>query len=42
MASVRFGVGRWTTAEEIDYAVEKVAAIVRGIRTGRSPASARG
>jgi cysteine desulfurase len=29
MTSVRFGLGRWTTAEEIDYAAEKVARVVR-------------
>ena len=31
-ASLRFGLGRWTTAEEIDYAVEKVSSLVRRLR----------
>jgi cysteine desulfurase len=32
MTSVRFGVGRWTTAEEIDYAVEKMTTVVGALR----------
>ncbi len=28
MSSVRFGLGRWTTAEEIDYTVQRIAQIV--------------
>jgi cysteine desulfurase len=32
LASVRFGLGRWTTAEEIDYAVEKMSQVVTGLR----------
>jgi cysteine desulfurase len=31
-ASIRFGLGRWTTADEIDYAVEKFTAVVRHLR----------
>lgn len=31
-ASLRFGLGRWTTAEEIDYAVEKVSSLVHRLR----------
>ncbi len=38
-ASLRFGLGRWTTEEEIDYAVERLATVVsklgpRGRRAG--------
>jgi cysteine desulfurase len=32
-ASIRFGLGRFTTAEEVDYAVEKFVAVVRHLRT---------
>jgi cysteine desulfurase len=28
LASLRFGLGRWTTAEEVDFAVERVAETV--------------
>ncbi len=36
-ASLRFGLGRFTTEEEIDYAVDKVARVVERLRqTGRS------
>ena len=31
-ASLRFGLGRWTTAEEIDYAVEKVSTLAIRLR----------
>ncbi len=31
-ASLRFGLHRWTTAEEIDYTVEKVGRVVRRLR----------
>jgi cysteine desulfurase len=31
-ASIRFGLGRWTTEEEVDYAVQAVAARVRRLR----------
>lgn len=40
-ASLRFGLGRWTTAEEIDYAAEKVSSLVTRLRqlspAGRAP-----
>jgi len=31
-SSIRFGLGRWTTEEEVDYVGEKVAAVVRRLR----------
>ena len=31
-ASLRFGLGRWTTEEEIDYAVDKVSSLVARLR----------
>ena len=31
-ASLRFGLGRWTTAEEIDYAADKVGSLVNRLR----------
>ena len=31
-ASLRFGLGRWTTAEEIDYTVDKVSSLVMRLR----------
>lgn len=31
-ASLRFGLGRWTTAAEIDYAIEKVSSLVHRLR----------
>ena len=31
-ASLRFGLGRWTTGEEIDYAIEKVGSLVNRLR----------
>ncbi|MDA1315116.1 MAG: IscS subfamily cysteine desulfurase [Acidobacteria bacterium] len=31
-ASLRFGLGRWNTEEEVDYAVEKVSRIVKRLR----------
>ena len=31
-AAIRFGLGRSTTADEIDYAIERVAAVVRALR----------
>jgi len=43
-AAVRFGLGRFTTEDEIDYAVEKFSAVVRHLRpSGQSlrPATAR-
>jgi cysteine desulfurase len=32
MTSVRFGLGRWTTVEEIDYAIDKVSRVVDQVR----------
>jgi cysteine desulfurase len=32
LASLRFGIGRSTTAEEVDYAAEKVASVVGRLR----------
>ena len=37
-ASLRFGLGRWTSAEEIDYAADKVSSLVTRLRQ-LSPAS---
>ena len=31
-ASIRFGLGRWTTEEEVDYVVEKLASVVARLR----------
>jgi cysteine desulfurase len=31
-ASIRFGLGRFTTEAEVDYAIEKFVAIVRHLR----------
>jgi cysteine desulfurase len=31
-ATVRFGLGRFTTEDEIDYAIEKFTAVVRHLR----------
>ena len=31
-SSIRFGLGRWTTAEEVDYVWEKVASVVTRLR----------
>lgn len=37
-AAVRFGLGRFTTEDEVDYAVAKFSAVVRHLRpSGRSP-----
>jgi len=33
-ASIRFGVGRWTTEEEVDYAAETAASAVSRLREG--------
>jgi cysteine desulfurase len=33
-SSVRFGLGRWTTEEEVDYAADKVTSVVRQLRDG--------
>jgi cysteine desulfurase len=40
-ASIRFGLGRYTTEEEIDYAIGKFAAVVSHLRGASPPASAR-
>jgi len=37
-ASIRFGLGRWTTDAEIDFAIERVATVVRSLRQ-RQPVS---
>jgi cysteine desulfurase len=37
-ASIRFGLGRWTTDAEIDFAIERVTAVVRSLRQ-RQPVS---
>jgi cysteine desulfurase len=42
-ASIRFGLGRTTTSEEIDFAIDRVATVVDGLRAagaGRSQAQA--
>ncbi|MGE3842059.1 MAG: cysteine desulfurase family protein [Vicinamibacterales bacterium] len=31
LASVRFGLGRWTTAEEVEYAADRMATIIGGL-----------
>jgi cysteine desulfurase len=31
-ASLRFGLGRWNTEEEVDYAVEKISRVVKRLR----------
>ena len=31
-ASLRFGLGRWTTDEEVDYAADKVSSLVTRLR----------
>jgi cysteine desulfurase len=31
-ASIRFGLGRWTSGEEVDFAAERVTAVVRSLR----------
>ena len=31
-ASLRFGLGRWTTADEVDYAIEKLTSLVNRLR----------
>jgi len=31
-SSIRFGLGRWTTEEEVDYVVEKLTTVVRRLR----------
>ena len=39
-ASIRFGLGRTTTAEEIDYAIDRVVAVVSALRTASTARSA--
>jgi cysteine desulfurase len=34
-ASIRFGLGRPTTEDHIDFAIERVTAVVRSLRTAR-------
>jgi cysteine desulfurase len=36
LASVRFGLGRFTTEEEVDYAASKVATVITHLRTARA------
>jgi cysteine desulfurase len=31
-ASVRFGLGRWTTDADVDFAIERVSTVVRSLR----------
>ena len=31
-SSIRFGLGRWTTEEEVDYVIEKLTSVVRRLR----------
>src|SRR5205814_2029851 len=31
-SSIRFGLGRWTTEEEVDYVADKLTAVVRRLR----------
>jgi len=35
-ASLRFGLGRWTTAEEVDYIIEKTATVIAKLREVRA------
>jgi cysteine desulfurase len=36
LASVRFGLGRWTTDEDIEYTIDKMARVVAGLRRQRA------
>jgi cysteine desulfurase len=38
-ASIRFGLGRWTTPQDIDFALERVTTVVRSLRQRRSRAA---
>jgi cysteine desulfurase len=38
-AAIRFGLGRFTTEQEIDYAVEKFAAVITHLRGGLKPSA---
>jgi cysteine desulfurase len=40
LSSIRFGLGRFTTAEEIDYAIEKVTTVIRHLRRAHASAHA--
>ncbi|HET7033625.1 MAG TPA: IscS subfamily cysteine desulfurase, partial [Casimicrobiaceae bacterium] len=31
-SSIRFGLGRWTTEEEVDYVIDKLTNVVRRLR----------
>jgi cysteine desulfurase len=31
-SSIRFGLGRWTTEEEVDYVIDKLTSVVRRLR----------
>jgi cysteine desulfurase len=37
-ASIRFGLGRWTTDADIDFAIERVTTVVRALRARQSVA----
>ena len=39
LASIRFGLGRFTTEEEVDYAADKVAAVITHLRETRAAAT---
>ncbi len=41
LSSIRFGLGRFTTEEEIDYAVEKVGAVIADLRRSEATAAGR-
>ena len=36
LRSIRFGLGRWTTADDVDYVVEKTASVVARLRDMRA------
>jgi cysteine desulfurase len=42
LASVRFGLGRFTSQEEVDYAAEKVPRVIEQLRSRRAAARGRG
>jgi cysteine desulfurase len=37
-ASIRFGLGRWTTEADIDFALDRVTTVVRSLRERHSVA----